>query len=445
MSFLMMSVHPAAAQDSDPLVMTLQECLEYAYNENENLGVASLEVSKSRAITGEYLSTGLPQVDVNLNLNKNFIVRKAFIPANIFDPSAPEGEVFELPFGTPYDGDIGLNVSQMVFNGSYFVGLKASKILQDLTEKELHRTRIDITEAVTKAYYTVLVTKESNELVQANYNRLDTLLRETVIMYENGFAEKIDVNRTKVEFNNTKTQLDNSTRSLEISKRLLKFQMGMPVDVPLQIGETFEDLAFNIQELLGLDADHQRRIEYAIINTQQSLTEMDMKNNMVQYLPKIDMFFAWGMNAGVREAGDLFKWGDRRIWPDYQLAGLSVNIPIFDGLYKAKRIQQNRIELMQIAHQRDQLRNSIRREVSEKRNNLLNSMEQLRNQEENMGLAEEVYTHAKIKYQEGIGSNLEVIEADNAYKTSQTNYYNALYQALISEVEYEKALGILLQ
>ena len=150
------------------------------------------------------------------------------------------------------------------------------------------------------------------------------------------------------------------------------------------------------------------------------------------------------MNAGVKEAGDLFKWGDRSVWPDYQLAGVMVNIPVFDGLYKSKRIQQNKVKIQQVMYQREQLKNSIRMEVREKRNNLENSLEQLDNQTENMTLAEEVYDHAKIKYQEGVGSNLEVIEADNAFKVAQTNYYNALYEALISKVDYEKALGILL-
>jgi outer membrane protein TolC len=438
------SLMPAFSQPEPLVVMTLEECLSYAYENSQDLLVAELEIGKSKALTGEYLSAGLPQVDINMSLNKNFIVRKAFVPANIFDPTAPENEVVELPFGTPYDGDVGLSLNQMIFDGSYFVGLNASKVVQERSAQELVRTRIDVASAVTKAYYGVMVNEEAFKLVQANYNRLDTLLRETSIMYENGFAEKIDVNRTTVEFNNVKTQLDNSIRVLDISRQMLKFQMGMPVETPFEIGEELADLKFNIEELLLMSTDQQKRIEYTLINTQQKLAELEMKNNKVQYLPKIDLFFGWGMNAGVKEAGDLFKWSDKTVWPDYQLAGVMVNIPIFDGLYKSKRIQQNRIRIQQVSYQREQLKNSIRMEVREKRNNLVNSLEQLDNQTENMSLAEEVYTHSKIKYQEGVGSNLEVIEADNAFKVAQTNYYNALYEALISKVDYEKALGVLL-
>jgi outer membrane protein TolC len=179
------------------------------------------------------------------------------------------------------------------------------------------------------------------------------------------------------------------------------------------------------------------------LETNIDLAEIDLKNNRTLYLPKIDLFFGWGMNAGLSDAGNLVKWGDRMLWPDYQLAGITFSIPIFDGLYKAKLIQQNKLRIKQLNYQRMMLENSIEYEVQQKRNNLLSNIDLFRSQEENMKLAEEVYTHAKIKYQEGVGANLEVIEADNAYKTAQNNYYQALFDALIAEVEYEKALGII--
>lgn len=436
----------ASGQDNggDIKVMSLQQCLDYAYQHNEDIIIANLETEKSQAKVGEYLSQGLPQIDAKASVNKNFILRRTFLPADQFIPGAPADSVIELTFGRPYDGDIGLNINQMVFNGSYFVGLQASKALKELTRKDQIKTKTDVAELVTKAYYTVLVTEISHGLIEANYNRLDSLLRETRIMYENGMAEKIDVNRTTVEFNNIKTQLSKSIRMLEINLEILKFQMGMSAYEKIKISEKLSDIVFNANQDLQVGLNIRNRIEIAQLEGQEELAIYEMKNNKAQYLPNLDLYLSWGLNAGVKQFKDLGDLGNRHVWPDYQLAGLKLYLPIFDGLLKTKKIQQNKLKIEQISYQRMKLENSINLEVKQSRYNLMTQIEQLENQKENMQLAQEVYRDTKLKYQEGVGSNLAVIEADNAYKTAQTNYFNALYEALLAKVDYEKALGILL-
>ncbi len=423
--------------------LTLDKCIEYALSHNENIKISDIDVDIARAQAGEYLAQGLPQLEGAATFNKNFIIRRTFVPANIFDPSAPEGEVIELQFGTPYDGNVGLNFSQMIFDGSYFVGLKAARTLTGLNRKELTRSKIDVVENVVKAYYAVLVNNENLELVRANYNRLDTLLEETRIMYENGFAEKIDLNRTLVEFNNVKSQLNSTRIRANISLYLLKFQMGMYLEQEIEIMEEFSDLDLDVADLLNMEMNYSQRIEHSILRTNVELSELDMKNNIVQYLPRIDLIASWGLNAGVQDAEKLVQWGERRIWPDYQVAGISIYMPIFDGLMKSKKIQQNKLKIRQLNYQRSLLEKNIFVEVHEKRGQLRASLDRLKNQEENMELAREVYDHTKLKYQEGLGSNLEVIEADNAFKQAQTNYFNAMYDALVAKIELEKALGII--
>jgi len=437
-------LHPFVfGQDTATLRFSLDDCISYALENNQNINIAELEVDAAKAKTGEFMSSGFPQVDLNASVNKNFIIRRTFLPANQFDPTAPEDEVIELAFGTPYDGQIGISASQMVFNGSYFVGLKASRIYQELSTKEHIKSKIDVVEAVTKAYYTVLVNQMSYETVVSNFQRLDSLVKETQVMYENGFAELLEYNRIRVEYNNIKTNRENALRNIAVSSMLLKFQMGMPVEQQLEITDKLEDLKLSVQEDLSMDYSFQRRIEYSILETNKQLTEMDMKNNRSQYLPKLDLVFGWGINAGVREFSTLGEFSNEQVWPDYQLAGFSFSLPIFDGLYKAKLVQQNKIQLNQLELQRRLLENNIKMEVSQQRNTLRNNMAQLESQQENMKLAESVYRQSNIKYKEGVGSNLEIIDADNSFKQAQSNYFNALYDALISYVDYQKALGII--
>lgn len=431
------------AQERTTKRFTLQECLTYAFEHNENIIIANLEIDAAKAKTGEYLSAGFPQIDAAASVNKNFILRKAFLPKKFMDPTAPDGEFVEIAFGTPYDGDLGISLNQMVFSGSYFVGVKASKTYQELSRKDHIKSKIDVAEAVTKAYYMVVMNQMSHETIIGNYQRLDSLVRETLIMHENGFVELLDLNRTKVEFNNITTQKINSARAVEISKELLKFQMGMPTANQIEITDEFSDLKFNLEEELKMNYNYQRRIEYSILETNRQLTQLDMRNNKSQYLPSIDLFFSWGMNAGVSEFNKLREFDNRMVWPDYQLAGLSFKLPIFDGFYKAKKIQQNKIKLQQLSYQRQMLENSIQIEVSQMRKTLITNLDLLKSQSENSKLAESVYIQSKIKYQEGVGTNLEVIDADNAFKQAQSNYFNALYDALIAHVDYQKSLGIL--
>lgn len=430
-------------QDIESFRFSLDECLKYAYDHNEQIIIANLEMDAAKAQTGQYISSGFPQIDASATVNKNFILRRTFIPANTFDPSAPEGELMELKFGTPYTGEMGVNLSQMIFNGSYFVGLKASKVYQELSIKDHIKSKIDVTEMVTKAYYSVLVNQLSLETLESNYQRLDSLVKETEIMQQNGFAEVIDLNRTKVEFNNLKTALNNARIGLGISVSLLKFQMGMPMENNLDIADKLSDLQFNVKEELEMGYSYTGRIEYSRLQTSQDLAQLEMRNNKSQYLPKLDLFFSWGLNAGVLNFSDLGELNNRMVWPDYQVGGLTFSLPIFDGLYKSKLIQQNKVRIKQLEYQRKMLENSIRMEVDQQRKILIMNLDLLKDQEENAKLAESVYNQTKIKYQEGVGTNLEVVTADTAYKQAQSNYFSALYDALIAHVDYQKALGIL--
>jgi outer membrane protein len=440
---LMLFAVAAFGQEQSQYEFTLQECLDYALENNQSVIIANLEKQAAKAETQEFISAGYPQVEGNATVNRNLILRRSFLPADQFNPGAPEDSLIELAFGRPYDGDIGISLKQMIFNGSYFVGVKAAKTYQELSAKDHIKSKVDVTEAVTKAYYSVLVNEMLYESVVSNFQRLDSLLRETEIMFKNGFAELLEYNRLKVEYNNINTSKSNSKRAVEISMSLLKYQMGMSVDANLSIVEKFEDMRFDIESDLQQNYSFQRRIEYSILQTNQELAEIEMKNNKAQYLPNLDISFAWGLNAGASNFSDLGKLGDRTIWPDYQLTGLSLHVPLFNGGYKARIIQQNKIKIQQLDYQREMLENSIKMEVDQFRKTLMNNMDQLRAQEENMNLAASVYNQSKIKYQEGVGSNLEIIDADNSFKQAQSNYFNALYDALISHVDYQKALGIL--
>ena len=421
---------------------TMDDCISYALENNEDVKIAKLENEKDFAVMREILADGLPQIDVNVDLANNFNVPTSFIPAIFFDPNAGEDEFLPVQFQTQYNGVASATFTQLIFDGSYFIGLQAAKTFTQLTAKDYTLSKIDIIENVTKAYYTVLVSTERLELVRNNYNRLDSLLRETKLLFENGFAEKIDVNRSQVQFNNIEVELSNSERLLLLSYSLLKFQMSMPLDESLILLDDIEAIEFSYEDDLGSDFQLSDRVEISRVQVAQELAAIDVRYIKVQYLPKLEFYSTLGASSGTTIFNDMFRFNDN--WFGFGVYGLRVSMPIFDGFRKSNQIQQRRIKIDQVNNRYRRLEKSIDYEIQETEFSLKTSIDRMEAQKENMGLAREVFDVAKMKYQQGIGSNLEVIDADASYKEAQTNYFNALFDALISKVDFEKAIGKLL-
>ena len=419
----------------------LEDCIQYGFENNAWVQNANLDRERAEAQIGETISEGLPQVDAGVEFSNYWKIQETFLPAIIFDPNAPLDEFVPVPFSQKYNGAASVTASQLIFDGSYFVGLKASRIFKGLSEQDYVESRRNAVETITKAYYAVLVSQVALDLIDNNYQRLDTLLAETSIMYENGFAEKIDVNRIQVQFNNTEAQMSRANRNLEQAYNLLKFQMGMPLSQDLELAETIEDITFEVLDYNIADFDYRDRVEIEQLGITRTLAQMDLKNNKAQYLPTIDAFATLGAITATNKSSEVTDFDNR--WLDYGLYGLRLNIPIFDGLRKSHLVQQNRIQLAQIDNDMRYLKYSIDLEQEQAKIDFDNSLENFRNQEKNMELALEVFQVTNIKYQEGIGSNIEVVEAETTYKDAQSNYFNALYDALIAKVDMEKALGIL--
>lgn len=452
--FTIVILTAASANAQSQATYSLEECIQYALEHNAKAANAKLDVNIAESRIDEYLADGYPQINGSVDLGYNFKIQSSFIQ-DFISPAVygvlfqegviPERDLgepatFPAQFGTKYTGTGVVSLTQMVFNGSFFVGLKAARTYTDLSRKQYQRTEIEISEAVTKAYYLVLINRELFTQIDQNYARLDTLLKQTQVMYDNGFAEKIDVDRIKVQFNNISVERNNFQKAIDLSLALLKFQMGMSPKEPIELGDKIEDIKLEVlSENFGEDFKYDDRIEYDILQTNRELVGIDIKNTAAKYYPTIDLYGRYGANTGVQEFGQLFDFGDR--WFTLGAVGLQMNIPIFDGMRKSRQIQQKRFQAQQLENNLQQLQQSIDVEIQQAETKFTKSLDNFRTQQENMTLAENIYNTTRIKYQEGVGSNLEVVEADTSLKDAQYNYYNALYEVLVAKVEMEKAYG----
>ncbi len=419
----------------------LKDAVDYAILHHVQVKNSQIDLQNAGAKINEIKAIGLPQVNGSLAMTNNVIMQKMFIPAKFFNPAAAEGELIAAKFGVENSGFSSIGINQLVFDGSYLLGLKASQVYKDLSVKTLTQSKQQVAENVMKAYYGILVNEKRLSILQANVSRLDTLLKESKALNAQGFVEKIDVQRLEVQANNLKTELENVYRLQELSYSLLKFQMGYPMETPIRVSETLEqiELSNRLLEDQDLPFNYGNRIEYSILKTQENLAELDLKSIKAGYLPRVMLAGNYGYNAGANAFGDLFS----KQWFDNAAITVSIQIPIFDGFSKKYKAIQSANNLQKVRQSYDLLKSSIDLQRSQSIISLKNALEALKEQKANLDLANEISRVTRVKYTQGVGSNLEVLNAETSIKESQGNYFTALYNALIAKVELAKSNGTL--
>jgi len=213
------------AKDTTNYAFSLQQSIDYALQHQSSIINSQYDEQIADQKVKEIRGIGLPQINGDLDAKDFLEIPTQLIPGEFF--GGPPGTFVGLKFGTKYNATGEIDASQIVFDGSYLVGLQAAKVYKELSTINTQRTKIDVAEAVTKAYYSVLVSQEQLKLITANIDRLESLQKETKVMFDNGFAEQIDLDRITVTYNNTLVEKEKTDRLIQLSYGLLKYQMGM--------------------------------------------------------------------------------------------------------------------------------------------------------------------------------------------------------------------------
>ncbi len=483
------------ANSAGQTAFSLDQAVAYALANNINIKNAQTDFLSSRARVGEIRAAGLPQVNGSVAYNYNAIVPRSVLEsgkgaAALFgggQPSpVPVGMPLGLGFALPHSLNMGLQLNQLIFSPSYLLGLKASSVYTGLTAKQLDKARIDVKASVTKAYYQAMVGQEQTKLLDYNLARLDTALRATRALHKNGFAEQIDVYRLEVQRNNLESDRENALRQVQLAVSALKFSMGYPIQQQLTITDQLEGAKVELATQPEAFGNYDQRLDLQILNTQEQLAQLDLKNRRAGYLPTlvgfaslgaasaatrfIDMLPPYASFTGadgrvykasglagrypdvlVRDANDnpvlgpngqpIKAYQDGYRWYANSVIGLTLNVPIFDGLSKEYQITQARLTLKKVADSRELVKNAIDFEIDRANIAGQNARVRLQTQERNLNLAKEVVRVTRIKYQQGVGSSLEVTNAEVDLRVAQTNYYAALYDALVAKVDADVATG----
>ena len=425
------------------------EAIKYALENNPTIRNAKLDTEIAAAKVQETIGIGLPQLSGSASILHYPQIQRFVLETGPEFPFGPPN----APAGTPVAFGLALNnsltgniqASQLLFNGNYLVGLKASKTYQELSAKQLKQARINVAEQVSKTYYSILVNSEKSRLLDLNLLRLDSTLREIKLLLSNGFVEKIDADRIEVALNNLRSEKQKTARLLQLARYGLKLQMGMPVSDSLTLSGKLDELNPDSLEAFNGSVDYTRRIEYSTLQTQKALTSLDLKNIQAGYYPSLVAIATLGVNSAASQFSNLANFTEKNRYAPYSFFGVNLNVPIFDGFQKRNKAQQSRFNLMKIDNGLRQMENVIDFELRQANINLANAFENYGIQKRNLKLAEEVVRVSKIKYKQGVGSNLEVTNAESSLKESQTNFYTALYDFIIAKIDLDKAQGQLLK
>ena len=424
------------AQAQEPKPLSLEEAIQFAMENNKNLKSAQINIADASEQIIERRAFGLPRMNGTIGYNYFIQIPSSLVPAQFFDPNAMEGEFEKLAFGTRNDLSLGLSASSMIFDASYFAGLKAAKSYRQYVDKELQVTKKEVKDAVIDAYLPALLIQQTKTTLERNSATMEKLLKETKAMYQEGFVEQLDVDRLELSLANVNTELNNLERQKEIVHNVLKFQMGYPMDQAIEVTDEINQLLVPATpEELGKEIVYLQRPEYQVLNLAQELSELNIKLNKSGYIPNLGAFANYNQSA---QGNNLF---DNPTWIPTFVVGLSVNIPIFDGFEKRAKVNRARLNLALVENQQKMLEDAISMEVSNARTSYNNAQSRVDEQRRNLNLAERIYETTQIKYREGVGSSLEIVQAEQSLFASQQNYIQATYDLLVAKMNLNKALG----
>ncbi|GAB3415090.1 TolC family protein [Niabella aquatica] len=437
---------------------SLQQTLDYAQKNNMQVKNALLDIKLQEEVNREVTGNAYPQISANGNITYNPNVAVQRFP-NFFAPAIigvlqeldvrngngqpieanPNGDYgfIDAQFGTKWTSNAGVSLSQILFDGQVFTGLQARKTLIDYKEKAAEVTFEQIKQNIAKIYYQLVLSKTQIALIDSNLALLEKNKHDTKIMYDNGFAEKLDIDKLDVQITNIRSQKTQIFNSVNNGYLGLKVLMGMPMKDQLQLSDTLTDENLKEGILEAMAFDYSQRKDYQTALLGEKLNEYDIQRYQYSKIPTLSLS---GNYTKMAMENTLSRTMNGK-WFTASSIALNLHIPIFTGFATNAKIAQARIRLQQTQNQIDALKLSIDQERETAVNTFKSAITDMDYQKQNMSLAERVYQQTKKKYEVGTGSQLEIDNARVQLQSAQTNYYNALYNAVIAKVDFLKASG----
>jgi len=417
---------------------SLEEAKTYAKKNNYDVQRAKLAIEVANKQKWQVIATGFPQITLSADMSKLIDIPTQLIPGEFFGEDA--GTFIPVQFGVPYNASYGLTASQLIFSGSYIVGLQASKTFLQLSEQAHKKSEIDVGETITQSYFLVLMAEENKKVLATSLQNITTTYNEISELNKEGFVEATDVSQMQISVNQLETQLKSVEQQIDVAYKMLKLQMGIDINDPIILTDSLGQIlkTEDISERLRRDFHVEENIGFKLLLTQEKLADLTLKNEYSTFLPTIAAFANIEKNA-QRNSFNFFDTS--KPWYKTTVAGIQLSWPIFSGGQKIFKVQEAKIELKQAQLDRKKAEQGLDLQYTQARSALKTAYDSYQNSRENKKLANEVYQINLEKYKEGIITSLDLVQAHNQYLQAEGDYLKSASQLLSARTTLDKLLN----
>jgi outer membrane protein len=422
-----------AQENNGELQLTLKQAQDYAVANNKGVISARLDVEASRSAVWETIAAALPQVSASGSFTDNLKLMTTLLPGEFF---GQPGEKIPVTFGSQFNSSASLEASMLIFNAPLYIGIETTKLAQKLSQQSLEKSELDTKESVSSAYFLILVSERSIELLDENIAGLRETLNSTRAMYSAGMAEMTDVDQMVSNVTMVENNRSSLERTIELNYNLMRFQLGVPAATRIILTESLESLTdeINVEALISQDFDHTRNIDYRLVEGQELMSSLALKSQKASVLPTLAGFYNYGTNGMGDEINDLR-------WFQNSMVGLSLSVPIMASGQRYARIKQAQINLEKAKTTKKMVTEQLLLQEKQLRYNLLNANLQYISQKENVEVSKRVYASTENKYKQGMASSLELTQANGLYLQAENNYVTSLMNLLQTKVALDKLLN----
>ncbi len=424
--FTALPVLPQSKNDSSPLLQnaTLEDCIQYALLHQPSVQQSLINEQIADKEINSSLSEWFPQLDFNFNVQHYFK-----LPTSIYQGNP-------VHFGQINTSNGQFSVTQTIFNKDVLLASSTAGDVRKQAEQNTVENKINVIVNVSKAYYSVLLSQNQIDLVNQDIARLRQNLKDAYNQYKGGVVDKTDYMQATVSLNNAEAELKQDQGLSKISYANLKDQMGYPPNGNISLNYDMKKMEDEIDADTTAVLNYQNRIEYKLLQTQKSLQKANLDYYIWSFLPSLSAFGDYNLNYQNDKLTNLYNRG----FPNSYI-GLQLSFPIFHGGQRIQQIEQAELQLDLIKYDQSALQSSISTEYTQALATYKSNLNNYQVQKKNLKLAQDVYNIIELQYKSGIKTYLDVITAETNLRTTQVNYLNSLYQALISKTDLQKALG----
>lgn len=417
---------------------TLDEAIQFALENNYAAINANRDIIDAQKQKWETIAGGLPQINGSVGYQNQLKQPVNLLPAELVGGAA--GEFIPVVFSQPQSMTATATLTQQIFDGSYIVGVQATKAFLSYSANNKEKTELDVRKQVVEAYGNVLLAEESVKILEKNKANLEKNLYETTKLYENGLGDEESVDQLQITLSSIENRLQNALRLKEITLQMLNVSLGLDLNAPTQLQEKLEDLTVSKMDLgiLSTAFNISDNVDYKLAENLNEQRYYEWKLSRSRALPTLNAFVNYG-SSSYSESFDFFS-GDPE-WFDSSILGFDLNIPIFSSLKRSASTQRAKIALEKAKTQLTEAEQQIRLQLENAKNDYTLAINNYETAKQNLLLSERIENKNQIKYKEGLATSFELRQAQTQLYTTQQEFLQSMVEVINKKTDLEIILN----